>query len=129
MTVKLKDGTVIAIEFSNYFLSRVQKLLGYGLQGTITAVLGRFEDGMVYGGLLDDMDVRAAVIAAGIDAHNLSTSRELTQTSMVEGYTIMAGIDNSVTNPVWSEMYVEIAKSLAPESKKKAVKGEDKASQ
>lgn len=118
----------INLLFSNYFLSRVGKLSGKTLTETTIYLAGAGENGTIRGGMLDDLEARAIVIAAGIDAYNMSKG-EMTQTSLIEGYQILEKVPNPLGNPVWAEMFVEVMKTIMPEklgdkptAKKKAVK-------
>ena len=103
------------LRFSNYFLDRVGKISGRSLSETTQYIVGEFiGNESVRGGMLDDLEVRATVIAAGIDAFNLSNGN-LTKTTAVEGFGILEKVPNAIANPVWAEMFLEVVKALMPE--------------
>lgn len=116
--VKLKDGSIQNLSFSVYFLSAVGKLLDCnGIQETFTKVIGKVEaigEGRVTGGMLDDFDIRAAVVAAGAEAYGFANG-DFTKKSLIDGYQVMNQIEDSLKNPIWAQMYIEVCKALIPD--------------
>jgi hypothetical protein len=138
--LKLKDGKTADLLFSNYFLARVCKLLDKGLTHVFPYLLGSIEDtdnGIVRGGIMDDLEVRAAVLAAATEANGFANG-DYSQKTMIDGYQLMEQVENSLLTPQWGEIYVMLATSLVAESlpkdegqepaKKKTVKKKNTAS-
>lgn len=108
----------IDIVLDVYFLSRIGSLMGMGMQESIQYLLGTYdaEAQSVTGGLLDNIEARAAVLAAGSDALSFSNGTPKFST-LFDGFEMLRGID--ITDPQWSELYQEVVKSILPKDGKK----------
>lgn len=114
--LKLKDGSFVDLKFSMYFLNRACKIAGKSLQEMFGYLLGDVasDTKTVSGGLVDDLEVRAIVLAAGCEAADFANG-DYTVKSLVDGFQMLELVEDSLLNPVWGEMYVVIAKSLLAE--------------
>ena len=131
--LNLKDGVKVTLSFNMYFINRFCQLTNLPLSKITNVLLGKIdaETQTMSGGLMDDLTVRAQAVAAGIDAFNFEKG-DPSETNTIEGFRVMEQVVNSLTNPVWAEMYVMILKIIVPdnlpkeESKKVAKKKGEK---
>lgn len=116
--LKLKDGKTVDLSFSMYFLNRLCKLTDKGISDIFPHILGQVIDvdkGQVIGGLLDDLEIRAAVLAAGMEAHDLSKGRYAPK-MVIDGFMIMENIENCLASSIWGDMYAVLCKSVIADS-------------
>lgn len=112
--LKLKDGSKVNLSFSMYFLNRACKLAGKSLQEIFGYLTGEIEKGsghVVRGGLFDDLEVRAVVLAAGLEASNFANGDYEIKT-LVDGFRLMEEVENSLTTSAWGDMFVILCESL-----------------
>lgn len=127
--LKLQGGKTLDLAFSVYFLNRVCKLTGKGLSNIFPTLLGdmsQFGEGVVSGGMLDDLELRAAVLAAAWEADGFA-NKDYTKRETPEGFEIMEAVDGGLASPQWAEIYSILTQCLVAtlpkdEVKKKAVK-------
>lgn len=116
--LKLKDGSAVDLLFSMYFLDRYCKLSGMGFQQAVPHMIGDLrgvEQGIVFGGLLDDLEIRANVIAAGKEAAGFAKG-EYEKVTTIEGFTLMEQVPNALASPVWGELSLVLIKSLVADN-------------
>jgi len=114
--VNLKDGTALNLAFSQYFLMRVGALTGLGLQDTFKYLIGDVIDmanGVVKGGVMDDIECRAHVIAAGLQAYGFANGDSKEYTA-IDAFPMLEKIENVLANPIWAKMYIAIMTALMP---------------
>lgn len=112
--LKLKDGKTADLLFSMYFFDRVSKLTGKGLTELFPYLLGDMsesDNGIAKGGILDDLGIRAAVLAAAVEAHSFANGNYDKKT-LVDGFALMEQVQDSLTSTQWSDIYVILVKSL-----------------
>jgi len=123
--IKLKDGSIRNLSFSNYFLNCVGKLFDLGLAQTFPYIIGNVSkagDGVVTGGMMDNLEIRAGVVAAGMEAYGFANG-DFTKRTLIDGWQVLEQMEDSLKNPVWAQMFVEVCKALIPDklpSEKKA---------
>lgn len=120
-TLKKKDGTDLNLSFSSFFIARACKLSEKTLQQTIRFLVGHSEtEGeAVAGGVLDDMEARAIVLAAGADAYEKRSYRDKD-----DGFALMDELESGLTDPVWVDVLNGVVAAIIPDygKKKTAVK-------
>lgn len=112
--LKLEDGSTVDLSFSMYFLNRVCKLTGHGLSSIFGHLLGdmsEIDGGIVTGGLLDDLEIRAAVVAAGIEAKGFDDGA-FDRKTVFDGFGVMMKVKDSLTSTIWADMYKIITDAL-----------------
>lgn len=112
--LKLSDGSHVDLLFSMYFLNRVCKLTNNGLSTIFPFLLGDIssgETGTVSGGILDDLEIRAAVIAAGMEAEGFARGEYETKT-LVDGFQVSERVESSLNSPQWVDLFGILTKSL-----------------
>lgn len=113
MNFQLKTAKeILNLNFNAYFIGRVCELSGKELSDVFTYLIGKgITDDNVSGGFIQSMDVRANVIAAGIDAYNHKNGNSTTTTTD-QGYVYLD--DLSLIDPQFAEMYKNLVRALVP---------------
>lgn len=123
--LKLKDGKTVDLSFSMYFLNRMCKMSNLGFQHIFNYLLGdvsRLEDGIANGGFFDDLEIRAQVLAAGVEAAGFAKG-DFKQYTAVDGFYMLEQVPDSLTSPVWGEIGLLLIKSVIADSLPKEDKG------
>lgn len=111
--LKLQGGKTLDLSFSLYFLDRVCKLTGNPLSSIFGILLGdmsEIEEGRVSGGMLDDMRLRIAVLAAAWEANGFANG-DYTIRDIKDGFAIAEQIEgDSVSSSQWADIYVILTK-------------------
>lgn len=115
--VKLEDGKSVDISFSMYFLNRVCKMTALTLQDVFTYLIGNdlnIQAGSVSGGLLDDLEVRAVVLAAGMEAESFAKGN-YKKFDIKDGFDLLENVEGGLQSTQWADIYTELIKSLVAE--------------
>lgn len=128
MNFQLKTAKeTLNLAFNAFFIDRVCKLSGKELSEVFGYLMGKdISDKSVTGGLINDMEVRANVIAAGIDAYNHKNGNP-THTTSAQGFEYLDNL--SLIDGQFSEMYAGLISALLPNAgavEKKAAKVKSK---
>lgn len=137
-SIELKDKTKVNLLFNMMFLARCQKLMdNNSIQHTRMSLLGslagKTSEGtpIIKGGILDDIHIRAIVIASAMYAYNSKHNNDFTELTEIHGYEMMENMTATLNSKVWVELYAKVLEFILAEDvpnveavsiKKKAVK-------
>lgn len=103
--VKLKDGSILVLRFSMYFLNRVSKLAKRGFNEIMEYLMESFTD----------MEVMANVLAAAKEAEGVANG-DYTQYTTIDGFEIMQNIPNVLNDDtIWKAIGSKISECVFPE--------------
>lgn len=112
--IELKDKTEVTLALSTFFLGKLETILGVTLVEMIDKVVGQFEAGTSSGGMLNSIDTRAAVIAAGMTAASFH-NKEYKEYSKIDGYEVLENMPDALRSPFWGDLWLKITNSLFPD--------------
>lgn len=124
--LKLKEGEV-TLTFSMFFLNNLCKLAKCNLSEVFsyaigTNIKGEGDTASIDGGLMNDLEVRANVLASAVNATNGNTDLKT-----FDGFNLIESMESPLLNAQWADVYKHLLECIIPDSlpksKKKAVKG------
>lgn len=103
----LKDGRKQPIVLSSYAIGRLCALTGTDIDTLQPMLFGTIDKvtNTPTGSMLSNIELRAKIVAAGMDAYNAKEFRLLTETSEVDAYNILDEMDQQLFNEVWVKLY------------------------
>jgi hypothetical protein len=114
-TLKTSKGRV-NLRFSMYFLQRICELSGHDLMTVPAYMAGDFDpsgNGMVTGGMIGDLKVRANVVAAALEAERFANGDYSTVNPISkEVYDVMESVEGGVLSPQWGDVFRVMYESL-----------------
>lgn len=129
-SLKLSDGKSVELRFSMYFLRRMCELSGLGISSIYPYLIGdmsNFEDGIINGGLIDNIQIRSQVIAAGMEADAFYKGKsDVKSPESKEVYDILESVEGGIISVQWADVLTTITSTLTAELPKKEVVGKKK---
>lgn len=123
--LKLSNGSVVELRFSMYFMKRACDMLKCGFSTIYAQLIGdvsELEEGRVNGGILDNIDTRAVVVAAGMEAHSFANGKSETQNPVSkEIFDIMENVEGGYASRQWAEIVGKMIESLSAQLPKSEI--------
>lgn len=115
--LKLNNGSVVELRFSMYFLKRVCEFSGYSLTTIYPYLIGdtsRIDRGELSGGIMDDINARSYVVAAGLEAAGFATGNPVSKDPVSkEVFDIIENTEGGYLSRQWAEITGKLMESLA----------------